>query len=265
VTDDERPQEAAPTRRLARSQAPAGLIATGSVAEPAAVSLQAVPGMVVQADPRAALDGAAMLPSGVGTAALRSAAANGDALAQFEVGTRFAEGNGVAQDHRLAFAWYERAALRGLAPAQFRLAAYYERGVGVAVDTERAKVWYRRAAEQGHVRAMHNLAVLLVGSSPDETDYAAAAPWFRQAADRGFTDSQFNLAVLYMQGHGVGRDLTEAYKWFGLAARTGDAGAARRLEEIKARLDLPEREAAEQKLADWRAMATVPAANHAGP
>ena len=68
-----------------------------------------------------------------------------------------------------------------------------------------------------------------------------------------------------MQGHGVGRDLTEAYKWFGLASRTGDAGAARRLEEIKARLDLPEREAAEQKLADWRAMATVPAANHAGP
>jgi localization factor PodJL len=157
----------------------------------AAVSTQALPGTVLQDIPLAANDGPtpsgvdAMPPPGVGSAALRNAAANGDALAQFEVATRIAEGSGVAQDHKLAFAWYERAAMRGLAPAQFRLAAYYERGAGVAVDTERAKIWYRRAAEQGHVRAMHNLAVLLVGSGPDQADYAAAVPWFRQAPTAG--------------------------------------------------------------------------------
>ena len=146
---------------------------------------------------------------GVDTAALRTAAAHGDALAQLEVATRFAEGDGVAKDHKLAFAWYERAAMRGLATAQFRLAAYYERGVGVAIDSERAKIWYRRAAEQGHVRSMHNLAVLVVGSGKDDADYAAAAHWFQQAADRGLSDSQFNLAVLYAHGRGVAKDLTE--------------------------------------------------------
>ena len=219
----------------------------------AAISTQALPGTVLQDIPLAANDGAAppgidaMPPPGVGTAALRNAAANGDALAQLEVAARFAEGNGVAQDHKLAFAWYERAAMHGLAPAQFRLAAYYERGVGVAVDAERAKIWYRRAAEQGHVRAMHNLAVLVVGNGKDDADYAAAAHWFQQAADRGLTDSQFNLAVLYAHGRGVAKDLAEAYKWFALAARSGDAGAARKLEEMKAQLELPEREAAEQK------------------
>ena len=35
--------------------------------------------------------------------------------------------------------------------------------------------------------------------------------------------------------------------WFALAARSGDAGSARRLEEIKAQLDPPEIEAAEQQ------------------
>jgi localization factor PodJL len=236
----------------------------------AAVSTQALPGTVLQDIPLAANDGAAppgldaMPPPGLGTAALRNAAANGDALAQFEVAARLAEGNGVAQDHKQAFAWYERAAMHGLAPAQFRLAAYYERGVGVAVDTERARIWYRRAAEQGHVRAMHNLAVLVVGNGKDDADYAAAAHWFQQAADRGLTDSQFNLAVLYSVGRGVAKDLTESYKWFALAARSGDAGAARKLEEMKAQLELPEREAAEQKLVAWRAKAVEPAANSAG-
>jgi localization factor PodJL len=154
--------------------------------------------------------------------------------------------------------------MRGLAPAQFRLAAYYERGVGVAVDTERAKIWYRRAAERGHVRAMHNLAVLVVGNGKDDADYAAAARWFQQAADRGLTDSQFNLAVLYAHGRGVAKDLAEAYKWFALAARSGDAGAARKLEEMRAQLEMPEREAAEQKIAAWRAKPVEPAANFAG-
>ena len=232
----------------------------------AALSAQALPGTVLQDIPLAAkppgID--ALPPPGVGTAALRNAAAKGDALAQFEVAARLAEGNGVAQDHKQAFAWYERAAMRGLAPAQFRLAAYYERGVGVAVDTERAKIWYRRAAEQGHVRAMHNLAVLVVGNGKDDADYAAAAHWFQQAADRGLTDSQFNLAVLYAHGRGIAKDLTEAYKWFALAARSGDTGAARKLEEMKGQLELPEREAAEQKLAAWRAKPAEPAANYAG-
>jgi localization factor PodJL len=237
---------------------------------PAPMPARALPGMILQESPIAANDGPpppgsdALPPPGVGGAALRTAAANGDALAQFEVATRIAEGSGVAQDHKLAFAWYERAAMRGLAQAQFRLAAYYERGVGMAVDAERAKVWYRRAAEQGHVRAMHNLAVLIVGSGKDDADYAAAANWFQQAADRGLADSQFNLAMLHAHGRGVAKDLAQAYKWFALAARAGDSGAARKLEEIKAQIEPSEREAGEQKLAAWRPKAVASPADSPG-
>jgi localization factor PodJL len=259
-----------PAQRPARETLTDDLGQAEPLRQLAAVSTQSLPGTVLQDIPLAANDGAAppgidaMPPPGVGTAALRNAAANGDALAQLEVAARFAEGNGVARDHKLAFAWYERAAMHGLAAAQFRLAAYYERGVGVGVDAERAKIWYRRAAEQGHVRAMHNLAVLVVGNGKDDADYAAAARWFQQAADRGLTDSQFNLAVLYAHGRGVAKDSAEAYKWFALAARSGDAGAGRKLEEMKAQLDMPEREAAEQKIAAWRAKPVEPAANFAG-
>ncbi len=247
-------------RHLAGMQMVDGLDVGSTAAEPAAVPQQGVPGMLVQDDELAGGTGAASLPELIGSAALRSAAAKGDVFAQFEVATRFAEGHGVPQDQNLAFLWYERAATRGLASAQFRLAAYFERGIGVAADLERAKVWYRRAAEQGHVKAMHNLGVLIAGKGQEPGDYAAAVEWFRRAAMRGYIDSQFNLATLYASGRGVPKDLTESYKWFALAARTGDAGAARRLEEIKAQLDLPEQEAAERKVAAWRPEAPEPTA-----
>jgi localization factor PodJL len=199
-------------------------------------------------------------PPSIGTTASRSAADMGDPLAQFEMAVRHAEGSDGPQDHRLALVWYERAAMRGLARAQFHVATYYEHGIGVDVDTERAKIWYRRAAEQGHVPSMHNLAVLLVGGRKTDADYAAAAPWFQKAADRGLADSQFNLGMLYAHGRGVRKDLIEAYKWFGLAARSGDAEAIRKLEETKAQLEAPEREAAQHRLATWRASAGEPAA-----
>ena len=116
-------------------------------------------------------------------------------------------------------------------------------------------MWYGRAADQGYVRAMHNLGVLTVGTGERQADYVTAARWFGQAAERGLADSQFNLAILHENGRGVPKDLQEAYKWFALAARSGDPVAARRLEQVRARLKPAELEAAEQKLAAWRPVA----------
>ena len=105
---------------------------------------------------------------------------------------------------------------------------------------------------------MHNLGVLTVGTGERQADYLAAARWFRQAADRGLADSQFNLAILYENGRGVQKSLSEAYKWFALAARSGDAVAARRLEQVRTRLTPAELEAAEEKIATWSPVASEP-------
>jgi localization factor PodJL len=193
-----------------------------------------------------------LLPTAIGPAALRNAAASGDPDAAFEVATRYAEGRGVPQDLKQAFAWYHRAAAQGHASAQFRVAAFHERGIAVGTDRERAVAWYHRAAEQGHVKAMHNLAVLLAGKGGEPADYAGAARWFREAAERGLPDSQYNLAALCEDGHGVARSLTEAYKWYALAARSGDRGAAQRLALVKGRLTPGELATAEEMVTAWR-------------
>jgi localization factor PodJL len=43
--------------------------------------------------------------------------------------------------------------------------------------------------------------------------------------------------VLYARGIGVERNMNEAYQWFALAAKSGDADAAKKRDEIAARLD----------------------------
>jgi len=258
VTDDQGQSQPAPTRRLNRLQTQTG----SAVPPPVGATLVMMPSSD-QAEPDASQSGDGIRAAGpggevhpaLGPAKLRQAAAAGDASAQFEIASRFAEGKGVAQDHKRAFEWYERAAMRGLAQAQFRLAAYFERGIGVEADRERAKIWYRRAADQGHVRAMHNLGVLIVSGRDTQADFAAAAGWFLQAAERGLADSQFNLAVLHENGRGVPKDMLEAYKWFALAARAGDPASAHRLEQIKTRMEPAELEAAEKKVAAWQPIA----------
>ena len=53
-----------------------------------------------------------------------------------------------------------QAAERGNAIAQFNLGTTYSRGKGVAQDDEQAVFWYQKAAEQGHVDAQKALKKL---------------------------------------------------------------------------------------------------------
>lgn len=193
------------------------------------------------------------LPAAIGSASLRKAAAEGNPAAAYELGTRFAEGRGVAPDLEQAAHWFERAAVAGLAPAQFRLASLYEKGRGVEKDLARARALYLAAAEKGNAKAMHNLAVLYAEGADGTPDYTTAARWFLKAANHGIADSQYNLAILYARGLGVKKSYGDSYKWFALAAEKGDHEAAKKRDEIAKRLDPNALAAARQAVKTWTA------------
>jgi len=113
----------------------------------------------------------------------------------------------------------------------------YEKGMGVKKDTENARRLYAAAGQAGNAKAMHNLAVLYAEGVDGKPDYQTAAKWFRKAADYGVSDSQYNLGILYARGIGIEPNLAEAYKWFALAAREGDKEAAKKRDDVGARLD----------------------------
>jgi localization factor PodJL len=203
-----------------------------------------------EAAPTAA-EGETQLPKALGSV-LRTAAANGDADAQYEVALRYFEGRGVPQDLTVAAEWFERSARQGLVAAQFRLGGMHEKGLGVKKDLEAARRYYLAAGGAGHGKAMHNLAVLYAESIERKPDYKAAAIWFRRAADYGIANSQYNLAILYARGIGVEQNLAESYKWFALAARAGDQESAKKRDDVGARLDQHALAAATRAARAWK-------------
>jgi len=261
----------APARRAIAGSS--GIVA-GTLGRGTAASDSGWPGFItslVPANnlPRAATAGApppqAGLPAAGPEKNLLEEAKSGDAAAQFELAARYAEGSGGEQNYELAAQWYSKAAEQGLAVAEFRLASLYERGLGVRQDFQQAKTLYQRAAERGNTRAMHNLGVLAIESNDGKPNYTSAALWFGKAAEYGIRDSQYNLAVLLARGLGVPKDLVKSYTWFAIVAASGDADAARKRDEVAARLTASELAAANAAAAAFKPHTSDRAANEIPP
>ena len=112
-------------------------------------------------------------------------AAQGAAQAQYEVGRRFWNGDGVDQDHKQAADWFDRAARQGLAAAQCALGLCYERGDGVEQDMWQAAAWYQWAAQQDDVEAQLHLSECYEKGRGVPKDKEKAAEWLYKAAQHG--------------------------------------------------------------------------------
>jgi TPR repeat protein len=74
---------------------------------------------------------------------------------------------------------------QGEADAQYHLGSMYYSGEGVPHDDEQAIQWYTKAAEQGHVDAQYNLALMYKNGEGVLQDYMIAYAWFNLAAFQG--------------------------------------------------------------------------------
>lgn len=160
---------------------------------------------------------------------LEAAAADGNAVAQFQLGLSHLEAGRNADAVRLI----RLSANQGQPAAQYRLAKLYEAGIGVKVNGKTAKDLLSRAADAGNRIAMHDLGhYYATGADGASPDLQQAVKWFSMAAERGVLDSQFNLAVLYQGGSGVTLSLEEAYVWYAIAGAQGDKMATQRSQAV---------------------------------
>ena len=86
-----------------------------------------------------------------------SAAGQGYAKAQYQLGNYYNYGDGVEKDYAEAIKWYRKAANQNYASAQFFLGVCYAKGTGVEKDYLEAKKWYRKAAALGYTLAIKEL------------------------------------------------------------------------------------------------------------
>ena len=161
---------------------------------------------------------------------LRQSAKQGDASAQYNLGSMYANGEGVPQDDREAVKWLRLAAEQGDARAQADLGLKYYHGRGVPQGHSQAVEWFRKAANQGDVRAQGRLGLMFYdGALGAPQNYREAVKWYLLAAHQGDAQAQGSLGEMYAKGQGVPKDFIKAHAWLNLAAaraREFNTGAA---------------------------------------
>ena len=103
--------------------------------------------------------------------------------AQYEMGLRYADGEGVPQNYHDAMTWFAKASDAGNAKAQWKLALGYLKGIGVPRDERQAMVWLKRAANNGDTRAQRVLSEMYLSGRDVPRDYVRAYTWANIAAE----------------------------------------------------------------------------------
>lgn len=186
---------------------------------------------------------------------LRPLAENGDADAQYYLGTMYQHGHGVPRNPRSAAHWYEGAARQGHPLAQFALGFLLHQGAGedhnaIYPDPVKAAYWLLRAAEQRVIPAQQLIGQIYRTGAGVPEDHDKALHWTLMAAEAGVVSAQFEVGLLLGERPGVENGI-EAYKWFELAARSQYPGAAQNRNRLRDRLNTAEVQQAMAMADSW--------------
>lgn len=155
--------------------------------------------------------------------ALKEQAEKGDANAQFELGVRYHEGQGVYQSYTEALRWFLMAADQAVPDAEFNVGVMFEKGRGVQPDYAEAVRWYQKAAALDYAPAEYNLGVMYDKARGVTLDYGQAMQWYRKAAVQDYAPALYNLGLLYYYGQGIPVNYVQAYLWVTLAINSSSA------------------------------------------
>ncbi len=121
-------------------------------------------------------------------------------------------------DYATAFKHYSALAAQGNAVAQTNVGIMYRKGRGVPQDYEKAVQWFSRAAAQGDAVAEYQLGKMHGSGYGVPQDYAAAFRWFHRSAVKGYSRAQYHVGMMYKLGQGVPKNNVLAYMWLSLVA-----------------------------------------------
>jgi TPR repeat protein len=184
-------------------------------------------------------------------------AEQGDANAQYMLGSIYFTGKKVQQDLQVALKWLRMSAAQGNSNAQSLLknefmvraaqdSQYQQFGspsktpspatanaapMDDAIDAynrgdyAQALKIFRQLAAQGDASAQYRFGQMYREGQGVTQNYQEALKWYRLAAAQGIAEAQNNIGWMYHKGYGVTQDHQEALKWYRLAADQGNASA----------------------------------------
>jgi TPR repeat protein len=148
-----------------------------------------------------------------------------DTWLQLLLARSFKEGLNGNKNEARALSLFLSAANNGSAEAQFEVGLCYEFSCGAVEDFEDAFRWYLLSANHGNREAECRVGVMYQLGRGVKKDINEAFKWYTLSAGHGFHGGQFRLAELYNSGEGVTQSSKKALKWYKLAAEQGNAEA----------------------------------------
>ena len=152
---------------------------------------------------------------------LEQLAEDGDAYAQYVIGTAYRDGGLLIPDTVKAQKLLERAAKQDLDAAQYALGKLYLSDDADVHDPAKGIYWLKRSADNGNDFAAYRLGKEYLSGKNTIKDAETAVSYLRQAADNGSTYAQYLLGKLTLMGEGVPKDMDAAYEWFAAARDNG--------------------------------------------
>lgn len=170
---------------------------------------------------------------------LEQLAEDGDAYAQYIIGTAYRDGGLLIPDTAKAQKLLERAAEQDLDAAQYALGKLYLSDDADVHDPAKGIYWLKRSADNGNDFAAYRLGKEYLSGKNVSKDTSTAAEYLRQAADNGSAYAQYLLGKLYLMGEGIPKDKESARHWFSVAEQNGHAYAGYFLDCMERQEDLP--------------------------
>ena len=172
---------------------------------------------------------------------LKPLAEQGNAEAQFNLGSLYYQGWGVPQDYKEAAKWFRKAAGQRHVYAQVTLGTIYAEGVQGVIEKDypQALMWFIFAAAQGDLEAMEFRDTLATRMTPaqiteaqrlarefkPEDAHAKLLLELKVLAEQGDAAAQLKVGLMYYNGQGVLQDYAEAIQWFRKSALQGNSFA----------------------------------------
>lgn len=178
-----------------------------------------------------------------GLQSLQKSAGAGEPEAQFQLGNRYSEGDGVPLDRGMAVAWWRQAAEQGHLMADVNLGILYRMGYieHVPVDWNRVGQVFLEKAEAGvtfynPIMRQVDFQMILAGCYRNGCgvpgDPGKAVYWFTRVAERGDNGAMYYLAEMFKGDRGLPRDEAKVFYWIEKSAQKGGFQAQCELAEM---------------------------------
>ena len=152
---------------------------------------------------------------------LEQLAEDGDAYAQYIIGTAYRDGGLLIPDTAKAQKLLERAVEQDLDAAQYALGKLYLSDDADVHDPAKGIYWLKRSADNGNDFAAYRLGKEYLSGKNTIKDAETAVSYLRQAANNGNAYAQYLLGKLTLMGEGIPKDMDAAYEWFAAARDNG--------------------------------------------